>query len=357
MPSKKILLKVMDLDGCGFVPSNVAISQATWHKYRERLEDVLVKHPKIFPGFKKGSVDFDDFGTHRKGNTVVDEWGCVWTFKIDGLEGQVVKHPLEDWSSLGNMRIPDVEKGIAGIHSPPQPWEEIEASVKSAKKRGDVAAVGFPHGFFFMRLYYLRGFTNFMRDVITEPPQLYELIERLTRYNLELIERVLKMGVDLVYFGDDLGLQDRMPISREKFRKLIFPSYRRMFHRIREAGARVYLHTDGHIMEVVDDLIESGVSVLNLQDRVNGLLNMKRRIKGRVCIDLDIDRQFLLPFGTAQEIDDHIRRSIVELGSEKGGLMLTAGIYPDVPPENVDALCNSIERYMDFYGGIEECET
>ncbi|MEM4168591.1 MAG: hypothetical protein QXY99_00735, partial [Thermoproteota archaeon] len=166
MPSKKILLKVMDLDGCGFVPSNVAISQATWHKYRERLEDVLVKHPKIFPGFKKGSVDFDDFGTHRKGNTVVDEWGCVWTFKIDGLEGQVVKHPLEDWSSLGNMRIPDVEKGIAGIHSPPQPWEEIEASVKSAKKRGDVAAVGFPHGFFFMRLYYLRGFTNFMRDII-----------------------------------------------------------------------------------------------------------------------------------------------------------------------------------------------
>jgi len=92
MPFKNSMLKVIDLRGCGFVPSNVAIIQATWHKYRERLEEVLLKHPRLFPGFRKGAIDFDDFGMHRRGNTVVDEWGCVWTFKIDGLEGQVVKH-------------------------------------------------------------------------------------------------------------------------------------------------------------------------------------------------------------------------------------------------------------------------
>jgi uroporphyrinogen-III decarboxylase len=70
--------------------------------------------------------------------------------------------------------------------------------------------------------------------------------------------------------------------------------------------------------------------------------------RGRVCIDLDIDRQYLLLFGTAQEIEDHVRNSIIRLNSKEGGLMLTAGIYPDVPLENIDALCSAVERHMNL---------
>jgi len=349
---RNTMLKIIDMNGCGFVPANVVILQATWHKYREKLEDILVKHQKLFPNFKKGYVNFDEFGLQRKGNIVVDDWGCIWTFNISGLDGQVVKHPLEDWKNLKNLKIPDPEKGIAGAYGEPTSWEAIETSVKLAKERNEVAVVNFPHGFFFMRLHYLRGFNNLMKDFVLEPPQLYDLIEKLTNYNLELIERALKFNPDLIVFGDDLGLQDRMPVSEKKFRKFIFPSYYKMFQRIRKSGARVYLHSDGHIIEVVDDLIEAGVSVINLQDRVNGIDNIEKKIKGRVCIDLDIDRQYLLPFGNSQEIDNYIRNCIVKLGSKNGGLMLTAGIYPDVPLENIDALCSSIEKYMNLYGDI-----
>jgi uroporphyrinogen-III decarboxylase len=350
------MLKVIDMNGCGFVPSNVVVLQATWHKYREKLEDILVKYKKIFPNFRKGTINFDDFGIQREGTTTIDDWGCVWKFNVSGLDGQVIKHPLEDWNNLKNLKIPDPEKGIAGAYGEPTSWEKIEASVKLAKERNELSVVGFPHGFFFMRLHYLRGFTNLMKDFVLEPPELYELIEKLTNYNLELIDRVIKLKPDVVSFGDDLGLQDRMPISEKKFRKFIFPSYRRIFQRVRSSGARVYLHSDGHIMEVVDDLIEAGVSVINLQDRVNGVENIEKKIKGRVCVDLDVDRQRLLPFGTREEIEQKIREYIVRLGSKRGGLMLTAGIYPDAPLENVDALCNAIEKYMNYYGSLEECE-
>jgi uroporphyrinogen-III decarboxylase len=350
------MLKVIDMNGCGFVPSNVVVLQATWHKYREKLEDILVKYKKIFPNFRKGTINFDDFGIQREGTTTIDDWGCVWKFNVSGLDGQVIKHPLEDWNNLKNLKIPDPEKGIAGAYGEPTSWEKIEASVKLAKERNELSVVGFPHGFFFMRLHYLRGFTNLMKDFVLEPPELYELIEKLTNYNLELIDRVIKLKPDVVSFGDDLGLQDRMPISEKKFRKFIFPSYRKMFQRVRSSGARVYLHSDGHIMEVVDDLIEAGVSVINLQDRVNGVENIEKKIKGRVCVDLDVDRQRLLPFGTMEEIEQKIREYIVRLGSKRGGLMLTAGIYPDAPLENVDALCNAIEKHMNYYGSLEECE-
>ncbi|MCI4439518.1 hypothetical protein JHC27_06705, partial [archaeon] len=152
------MLKVIDMNGCGFVPSNVVVLQATWHKYREKLEDILVKYKKIFPNFRKGTINFDDFGIQREGTTTIDDWGCVWKFNVSGLDGQVIKHPLEDWNNLKNLKIPDPEKGIAGAYGEPTSWEKIEASVKLAKERNELSVVGFPHGFFFMRLHYLRGF-------------------------------------------------------------------------------------------------------------------------------------------------------------------------------------------------------
>lgn len=346
-------LKVVDMKGCGWIPCRVGLFPSTWYKYKEKLEALVLNHKKLFPNFMKGSIKYNDpsslFGIRRAGNSFLDDWGCLWRFNIDGLQGQVVKHPLEDWSNFKNYSPPDPDKGIVPEGEPAIPWETIETHVENARRRGDVVVVGFPHGFFFMRLHYLRGFTNLMKDFVLEPPELEKLIEVVTNYNLELIDRVIKLKPDVVSFGDDLGLQDRMPISEKKFRKFIFPSYRRIFQRVRSSGARVYLHSDGHIMEVVDDLIEAGVSVINLQDRVNGVENIEKKIKGRVCIDLDVDRQYVVPFGTPEMIREHIKNVVVSLGSKEGGLMLYSEIHADVPLENINAVCDAMEEYMNYF--------
>ncbi len=344
------MLRVIEMRGCGWIPCRVAIQPATWHKYREKLECLVLRHPMIFPGFRQGSVNFDDFGHRRKGNTYVDAWGCVWYFNFDGLQGQVIKHPLEDWSALKEYNPPDPEAGICHEGGPLVSWDVIEKSIKEMKKRGELVIGSMPHGFFFQRLYYLRGFVNLMSDLVKEPPEIFELIEIVTNYNMVLVNKLLRLGVDIINFGDDLGMQDRMPISHRTFRKFIFPTYAKIFGRVREAGVHVYLHSDGHVIEIIDDLIEAGVTVLNIQDKVNGIDNIKTKCKGKVCVDLDIDRQHLLPFGTPKEIKSHIKNVVVKLGSRKGGLMLLAGIYPDVPLKNIEALCQAMEEYMHYYG-------
>jgi len=346
-------LRTIEMRYPKWIPCRVVISAATWNKYREKLEDILVKYPEIFPNFKKGSVKFGEFGLRRKGNVYIDRWGCVWKFAIDGIQGQVVKHPLDDWRKLRNLRIPDPEEGLiyppTTSGTPVLSWHLIEENVRRAHEEGRLAVISFPHGFFFQRLYYLRGFINLMMDFVRRPPELYELIELLTEYNLELIKRALKLKVDIITFGDDLGCQDRMPISPKTFEEFILPSYKRMFSLIRRAGVHVYFHTDGHVMEVVDYLISTGISVLNIQDRVNGINNIKAKCKGKVCIDLDIDRQHLLPFGSRNQIREHIRKVIIELGSKKGGLMLTADIYPDVPLNNIDSVCQAMKEFMKLH--------
>ena len=87
-----------------------------------------------------------------------------------------------------------------------------------------------------------------------------------------------------------MGTQTRMPINPTAFKEFIYPSYRKIFQRVRNVGTHVYFHSDGHVVEVMDQLISTGISILNIQDKVNGLENIKSLCKGKVCVEVDIDR-------------------------------------------------------------------
>jgi len=116
-----------------------------------------------------------------------------------------------------------------------------------------------------------------------------------------------------------------------------------MFKPCREAGSHVAFHSDGHILDVVGDLIEAGVTVINPQIRANTLEGIVSTLKGKVCINLDLDRQ-LFPFAKPQEIRKHIEEAVSRLGSKDGGLMLSAEVGPDVPLENIEAICKTFEE-------------
>jgi hypothetical protein len=61
-----------------------------------------------------------------------------------------------------------------------------------------------------------------------------------------------------------------------------------------------------------------------------------------------LDRQ-AFPFFTPAECDAHIREAVETLGSPEGGLWLKAEIGPDVPLENIAAICNGLEKYRAWF--------
>ncbi|MEM3715701.1 MAG: uroporphyrinogen decarboxylase family protein [Candidatus Bathyarchaeia archaeon] len=345
-----------------YIPCRIMVTWPLWLAYGEKLERIYQAHrfviqPKdLHPSWKDViKPEGKPYGSHeaqqaipRVERVLTDPFGCTWSFNIEGYQGQVVKHPLERWENFKGYSFPDPEEGLPSEGSDKlTPWGEIAANVERMMSEGKLVQVSLMHGLFFQRLYYLRGFTNLMRDFIQRPPQLYELIDGLTRYILDLVDRLLKCGrIDIVYIGDDLGTQTRMPISPSTFREFIYPSYRKIFGRIRERGVHVYFHSDGHVMEVLDQLIEAGASVLNIQDRVNGLENIGALCKGRVCVDIDVDRQYLVPFGKPEEIKSHIKRIVEYLSLKKGGLMIEAEVHPPTPLANIEALTEAMEENM-----------
>jgi len=102
-------------------------------------------------------------------------------------------------------------------------------------------------------------------------------------------------------------------------------------------------------MEFMDEFVKAGVDIINPQDLLNGVDNLARDVKGRMCIRLDVDRQTIVPFGTRQEIRELIEEEVRTLGSPAGGLEFICGIYPPTPPENVDAVCSALEEFRTYW--------
>jgi uroporphyrinogen-III decarboxylase len=249
--------------------------------------------------------------------------------------------PLQDWAAWKNYVPPDPSRdGIFG----PRDWDQVERALHDAKRRGDLAVGGgLPHGFMYQRLTFLRGFENLMLDMGLDDPRLYQLIAMVEGYNTAVIDKHLDLGAERLSFGDDLGLSQSLPMSPTLWRKFIKPSYERMFGRCRERGTPIYLHTDGHIVEIIPDLIDVGVTILNPQFRSNGLEALKEVARGRVVLHQEVDAQ-LLPFATPSEIEAHVNEIFEALYLPEGGLMMLVEFAPDVPLENIEAALVALER-------------
>ena len=318
----------------GIVPCSVGINYTIWERYDERLERLQEECPHVRMSGKKGK-DSPRAVEHKNR----DAWGCLWHYHGMGLDGQVIEHPLDRWEKLDTWKAPSTA-------------ERAEAIRRDAGQRPDhepPRSAGLEHGFLFLRLTYLRGFENFMIDVAEENPRLYELRDIVADYWYQTAKAHFDCGAIHLAGGDDLGLQDRLPISPDSWRRLMKPAYSRIFGLARDRGATVHLHTDGYIVDIIPDLIEIGVTDLNPQDLVNGLDNLLRLAKGKVHISLDVDRQRITAFGRPEQVDTHLEKCIRTLGSPTGGLSLVWGVYPGTPIENIEAAVRAMENYRDTW--------
>jgi len=327
------------MEGPEWTPMKVHISGASRRELGAELEAVMEKHPRFFRNFKRGGWKDRAPEGRRPGDRRADEWGCVWEYAIEGLAGAVVESPLADWAALEGYVPPE-----------PELDEAKECKRFERARAAEDVCIGFvPHSFFLLRLTELRGFENCMIDMATDEPQLERVKEMVVAHHAKRVELWLRLGADAVHYGEDLGTQTAPIIGPEMFRRHVVPAYKTLMKPVQEAGALVHLHSDGAILPLADDLIDCGVEILNPQDLVNGVDEIARALKGRVCIELDIDRQKIVPFGSRAEIRELVEMEVRTLGSPSGGLMFIAGIYPPTPPENVDALCDALEEFRTFW--------
>ncbi len=302
------------------IPVEINVLPATWSLHGRAMDELVERFPSLFGD--RPRQRYTDTAAQAKyvEGDYVDAWGCVWSNVRTGMASIVTHHPVPTREDVHSLRVPDANEGL-------------------------------PHGFMYLRLCDLRGFEELMLDFAEEPPELQMLIDIVLAYNLRQLKNMKlaqRSSPEIIRFGDDLGMQRSLPISPQKWRKYLKPCFAELYGRCRDAGHWVYMHTDGHVVEIIPDLIECGVKVLNLQVGANGFDSLAETCKGKICVHLDLDRQ-QFPFFTADDINDHVREAVERLGSPNGGLWLQAEIGPDVPLRNVETLCIALEKYKSYY--------
>jgi uroporphyrinogen decarboxylase len=193
---------------------------------------------------------------------------------------------------------------------------------------------------------YLRGFEDWYCDLGQSQDLFRCLMQAVAEVLVELNHRALaEVGdlIDVVAFGDDVGLQDRPVCSPAMYRALIRPYHERFVETIRShTGAKILYHTCGSVYRYIEDFIAIGIDALNpVQVGAKNMVpeRLKREFGGRIAFWGGLDTQHVLPHGTADEVRAEVRRMFSILGPG-GGYVLAAvhNIQPDVPPENVLAM-------------------
>ncbi|MDD5707763.1 MAG: uroporphyrinogen decarboxylase family protein [Kiritimatiellae bacterium] len=199
----------------------------------------------------------------------------------------------------------------------------------------------------------LRGYENFMVDLLTDEPMARTLLDALLEGYCERIDRLaplLRDCVDVVLLNDDLGTQNGPMLAPDTYRDRIKPYQKALFAHVKKRfSAPILFHSCGAVREFIPDLIEIGVDALNpVQISAVGMepAKLKRDFGSDITFwGGGVDTQTVLNKKTPAEVADAVRRN-VEIMAPGGGFVFCQvhNIQPDVPAENVVAMFDALDN-------------
>lgn len=206
----------------------------------------------------------------------------------------------------------------------------------------------------FERQWWLRGMENALTDFYIYPDETHKLFRGLTEFYKKLIIRAKKeLNVDGIFTSDDIGTQASPFFSLAIFREFFKPYYKELIDTAHENGMHFWLHTCGNIEPFIPELIEIGLDVLHpIQKYTMDQAEISKKYGDKICIWAGFDVQQIIPYGTAGEVEEEVKRMIDTYYRQDGRFMLTAGngITGDCPLSSLEALYKTCFEY-----GAKKC--
>lgn len=192
------------------------------------------------------------------------------------------------------------------------------------------------------------GYEKFFTDMLLNPELVHYWLDKLTRAYMRDLEKYLNaVGkyIHVIQFGDDLGTQEALQISRQMYRDMIKPYHRRQFEYVRNnyPNVKVFLHSCGAIYDLIPDLIDAGVEILNpVQISAKGMepVKLKKEFgKDLVFWGGGANMQYTVNTGSIEQIKAEVKE-LIEIFSPGGGYVFNQvhNIQANVSPEKIMAI-------------------
>ena len=351
MSPRERVLTAMALEAPDRVPIDLAIRPEAFEKLRERLGFSHEHAERVYDalgvdtrgtGLRMKS-SLEGKGPDREGFWPVrredrfevcrDVWGVesIWapehtyTFTLH-------MHPLQ------HIRLEDYE------------WPEIApqslAWAEADRRRYENYCLYGTVTHVFQRAWWLLGFNQTIVELYRNSKLVNEVLDKLSRLRIGQGRLLAEARVDAFTSPDDVGAQRGLMMSPDLWRRHLKPRLAEFIRAAHSWGVKVVYHTDGDVRAILPDLVEVGLDVADpVQPECMNPVEVKRLSKGRICLQKTIGTQSTLPFGTPETVKETVRERIRTVGPS--GLILGPCnvVQPDVPVENLLAMCEAAKSY------------
>ncbi|NLG49288.1 MAG: methyltransferase [Chloroflexi bacterium] len=247
------------------------------------------------------------------------------------------------WASLGTPPAP--------IGYDPEGLKQLAAGARTLRASTDKAIIGLFGGNLFELGQMLFRNDNFFYLLAAEPQRIHRFLDKLVELHLANLEKYLSaVGpyIDIILFGDDLGMQTGSQISPRMYYEFFQPREKIMWDAVKKlADVKVMLHSCGSLYSLLPGLIEAGLDIIqpvqtttqNMEaDRLKAEFGKDICLWGGGCNTRDV-----LPYGTPQQVADDVRRR-VDILAPGGGFVFQQihNVMADVPPENIVAMLDAV---------------
>ena len=200
----------------------------------------------------------------------------------------------------------------------------------------------------FTTAWLLMGYENVCYWSFDHPNELMEIFKISNEYYIEAINRMVDIGMDAIMIAEDLGYRGGLFVSPENYRKYLFPYLHEIIDAVKKIGKPVIFHCDGQINEVLTDLVDMGIDALNPIERKAGMDigEVKRKYGNKICLIGNLDLVNILPHGTIEEVDNHVKELIEGVGTGGGYIVASEhSLNHHIPIENILAIRDAVFKH------------
>jgi len=336
--------------GYNKMPPNISLCPSLRKRFEEYCHRTGLEYrpshigvPDLIPSYASSS-DFLRYYNHTfKEGTTIDKWGIAhepgskYAFHMTKMY-----HPMKDFDSV---------EQVLAYPFPDYKNTDDTAQREFVKKAHaqDTVAVGSMQITIWERAWYLRGMENLMVDMMTEDPLAEALLDIITDIAVTRAESFAKSGVDVLFLGDDIGMQKSIMMSEELYCTWLKPRLARVIAQAKTINPDliVFYHSCGFVTPMIPHLIEAGIDVLNpVQPECMDFAQIHKEFGDRLSFHGTIGTQTTMPFGTPDDVRKTVFKNL-EIAGDRGGLFVapTHLLEPEVPVENVVAYLKACEDF------------
>jgi len=226
----------------------------------------------------------------------------------------------------------------------------IEQEVQKAHAQG-IPAQGWV-GHMYENAWQIRGYEQFLMDVVERPAWADCLLERIARQNMIAAVAFARAGVDWISCGDDVANQNALMFAPSTWRKMFHAKWKRIWAEIKEINpsCQIWYHSDGNISTIVGELVDAGLDMLNpVQPECIDTDALHKRFGKRLTFDGCIGTQSTMPWGTPDDVRARVKY-VIEAYGRNGGLIVspTHVLEPEVPIANIEAMVQACKDFGTF---------